>query len=60
MRKVKEAERQQAPTAGGGPKWVALSVHDPTADEAPPILVKIGGVAVEVRAGVIRGCKLTQ
>lgn len=48
---MKEAERQQAPSAGGGLKWVALSVQDPTADEAPPIVVKICGATVEVRAG---------
>lgn len=51
MRKQREGERQQAPTAGGEPKWVALSVQEPTTDEAPPIVVKIGGAAVEVRAG---------
>jgi len=51
MRKVKDAERQQALPAGGEPKWVALAVQDPTRDEAPPIVVKIGGAAVEVRAG---------
>lgn len=51
MRKQREAKRQQTPTASDEPKWVALSVQEPTTYEAPPIVVQIGGAAVEVRAG---------
>lgn len=51
MRKQRGSERQLAPTAGGQPKWVALSVQESATAEAPPIVVKIGEAAVEVRTG---------
>lgn len=49
MRKLNKADRQTP--AAGSPKWVALSVLEPAPDPGPPILVKIGGATVEVRAG---------
>lgn len=49
MAKLKKAD-QQAPSAGG-PRWVALSVEEATTVQATPILVRVGAIAVEVRAG---------
>jgi hypothetical protein len=49
MRKLNKADRQTP--AAGSPEWVALSVQDPAPAPGPPILVKIGGAIVEVRAG---------
>ena len=50
MRKLKKAA-QQTPAARG-PKWVSVSVEQQITDnEASPIVVKVGTVAVEVRAG---------
>ncbi|HEY3366806.1 MAG TPA: helix-turn-helix domain-containing protein [Symbiobacteriaceae bacterium] len=49
MRKLKKADRQ-TPSASE-PKWVALSLEGTTPDAAPPILVRVGTVAVEVRVG---------
>ena len=49
MRKLKQADRQTP--AASDPKWVALSLEETTVNEAPPIVVKVGTVAVEVRAG---------
>jgi transposase-like protein len=49
QRKFKKAEQQQPPAAE--PKWIALSVETTVSGEAPPIMVKVGTVAVEVRAG---------
>lgn len=49
MRKLKKAD-QQTPAASGS-KWVAVSVERTIDNEAAPILVKVGTVAVEVRAG---------
>jgi transposase-like protein len=49
MAKLKKAEPQTHPASG--PRWVALSVEETTAVEATPILVRVGTVAVEVRAG---------
>lgn len=49
MRKLKEAD-QQAPAADK-PKWVAVSLAQTSEPEAAPILVRVGTVAVEVRAG---------
>lgn len=48
MAKLKKADPQAEPARG--PRWVALSV-EATSVEAPPILVKVGSIAVEVRAG---------
>lgn len=48
MRKLKTADQQTPPARG--PRWVALSV-EATEGAAPPILVKVGSIAVEVRAG---------
>lgn len=48
MAKLKKADPQAEPARG--PRWVALSVGA-TEGEAPPILVKVGSIAVEVRAG---------
>jgi transposase-like protein len=49
QRKLKKAEQQQPSAAE--PKWIALSLDQATSDAAPPIVVKVGTVAVEVRAG---------
>jgi hypothetical protein len=50
MRKLKQAD-QPAP-AIPRPKWVALTVEEPAPGEtAPPIVVRVGGIAVEVRDG---------
>jgi transposase-like protein len=49
MRKLKQADRQTLPAVG--PRWVALSVEEATTVKAPPILVRVGTIAVEVRAG---------
>jgi transposase-like protein len=49
MAKLKKAD-QQTPSASG-PRWVALSVEETTGVEASPILVRVGAIAVEVRAG---------
>ena len=47
--KLKKAGRQ-TPSANG-PKWVAMSLEETRASDAPPIVVKFGAIAVEVRAG---------
>jgi transposase-like protein len=49
MRKLKRAD-QQTPSASG-PQWVSLSLEEIMPDKAPPILVRVGGIAIEVRAG---------
>jgi transposase-like protein len=49
MAKLKKADQQTPPT--GGPRWVALSVEEAVPVEAAPILVRVGTVVVEVRAG---------
>lgn len=49
MQKLKKAD-QQTPSASG-PKWVALSLDETGSDQAAPILVRIGALAVEVRPG---------
>lgn len=49
MRKLKEAD-QQTPAADK-PKWVAVSLAQAAEPEAAPLLVRVGTVAVEVRAG---------
>lgn len=50
IRKLEQAERPApAPT---GPGWVALTVEEPTpGPSAPPIVVRVGAMAVEVRSG---------
>ena len=50
MRKLREAERQER-SAGNESKWVALALQESTTGEAPPIVIKIGTIAVEVQAG---------
>jgi len=49
MRKLRKAERQVPPASEQ--KWVALSLEESSTSEAPPIVIKIGAVTVEVQAG---------
>lgn len=50
LQKLKKADQQSPVTSG--PKWIAVSLEGTTEAEATPILVKVGTVAVEVRAGL--------
>lgn len=49
MRKLKKSDQQ--PPSTGKPRWVALSVEQTAKVDVPPILVRVGAIGVEVRAG---------